>query len=317
MRSFLAIEVIDRILDELKPRGLKLIDMEGGETLLYPHFEELLGRMKEKNLYVKFATNGTHLEQFARTIVESSVRSVTVSIDGGKDTHNRIRGREWAYDRAMNGLRALREAKKSSGQYTPLVQIAFTMNRGNGPSALRDLCEDLKGKELTDVLEIKLAPIFIPEQAERRYKELVAQYFDVNQGILSPGGFRDDYSDFAEQAYEIVRVVSQLKKQPLDFFIESLPHIPLELVPRLYLDYSWQLGRGPCPVPFDEPTVDADGNVYPCNLFTDASLSMGSIYEEDFLSIWTGSKFMKFRKMLLDKGGLLPICNRCCQLTDY
>ena len=70
-------------------------------------------------------------------------------------------------------------------------------------------------------------------------------------------------------------------------------------------------------MPFDEPTVDADGNVYPCNLFTDAPLSMGNVYQTPFLEIWQGSNFTKFRKMLMDRGGLLPICNRCCQLTEY
>lgn len=317
VRSLLKLEIIDRIVDELRPLGLKLIDIEGGETLLYPCFEELLERMQGKNLYVKFATNGTLLEKFARTIVESSVKSITVSIDGEKETHNQIRGREWAYDKTIDGLRALSEVKKSSGKETPLVQIAFTMNRNNGAAALRNLCRDLKGKGLTDVLEIKLTPIFIPEQAETKYKELVRRYFDVGEGILSPSGFRDDYSDFIHQGYEIAQVVSRLKREPLDFFIEALPHIPLELIPRLYLDYSWELGRGPCPVPFDEPTIDADGNVYPCNLFTDASLSMGNVYEGPFLPIWDSSNFMKFRKMLMDQGGLLPICNRCCQLTEY
>ncbi|MBW2147515.1 MAG: 4Fe-4S cluster-binding domain-containing protein, partial [Deltaproteobacteria bacterium] len=52
--NLLKIEVIDRILNELTPRGLKLIDMEGGETLLYPQFETLLDRMRKQNLYVKF-----------------------------------------------------------------------------------------------------------------------------------------------------------------------------------------------------------------------------------------------------------------------
>ncbi|MBW2149754.1 MAG: SPASM domain-containing protein [Deltaproteobacteria bacterium] len=296
---------------------MKLIDMEGGETLLYPQFETLLDRMRKQNLYVKFVTNGTLLDHCAGAVVKSGVTSITVSIDGDKDTHNQIRGSNWAYDKTMKGLYALREMKKRLGRNTPLVQIAFTMNRHNGAMALRNLCRDLRGKELADVLEIKLSPIFIPEQAEQAYINLVKKYFDVDKGVLSPGGFRDDYSDFVEEGYRIVKVVSALKKEAFDFLLEPLPHIPLHQIPRLYADYSWDLGRGPCPVPFDEPTIDADGNVYPCNLFTDAPLSMGNVYETPFLEIWHGSNFMKFRGMLMDQGGLLPICNRCCQLTEY
>lgn len=297
--------------------GLKMIDMEGGETLLYPQFDELLYRMAKRNIYVKFVTNGTLLDKFARPIVESLVKAVTVSLDGDREAHNQIRGEQWAYEKTMKGLCALSEMKRKLGKATPLVQIAFTMNRHNGATVLRNLCQDLRGKGLADVLAIKLTPIFVPDQAEKKYIDLAKRYFDVEEGVVSPGGFRDDYSDFAEEGTKVVRILSDLKKEPFDFLIDPLPHIPFNQIPRLYLDYSWDLGRCPCPVPFDEPTVDADGNVYPCNLFTDAPLSMGNVYQTPFLEIWQGSNFIKFRKMLMDQGGLLPICNRCCQLTEY
>lgn len=316
-RSRLDMEVIDHVLDELVPMGLKMVDMEGGETLLYPGFEELLYRMGRRNLYVKFVTNGTLLDKFVAAVVENSVKSVTVSVDGDKEAHNRIRGASWAYDQTMNGLQALSEMKRKLGRATPLVQIAFTMSRHNGAAALRNLCQDLRGRELADILAIKLTPIFVPDQAEKKYTDLVKHYFDAEEGIVSPGGFRDDYSDFAEEGYQIARVLSELKKQPFDFLIEPLPHIPSDQIPRLYSDYSWDLGRGPCPVPFDEPTIDADGHVYPCNLFTDVPLSMGNVYQAPFLQIWQGPNFSTFRRMLMDQDGLLPICNRCCQLTEY
>ncbi len=316
-KNRLEVEVIDRVLDELAPMGLKMVDMEGGETLLYPRFEELLYRMSKRKLYVKFVTNGTLLDKFAGAIVESSVRSITVSVDGDRETHNRIRGASWAYEQTLNGLQALSEMKRKLRRTIPLVQIAFTLNRHNGASALRNLCQDLRGRELTDILAIKLTPIFIPEKAEKRYIDLVKKSLEAGEGVVSPGGFRNDYSDFAEEGSQVARLLSDLKKESFDFLIEPLPHIPFDQIPRLYCDYGWDLGRGPCPVPFDEPTIDADGNVYPCNLFTDAPLSMGSVHQAPFLEIWRGPRFLKFRQMLMDQGGLLPICNRCCQLTEY
>ena len=179
------------------------------------------------------------------------------------------------------------------------MQIAFTVSRHNGAMALNRLCQDLKGKNLIDVLEIKLTPIFIPEKAQQTYITLAKRFFDIDQGILCPNGFQDDYSDFVDEGRRIMNTVSELKKKTLDFFIEPLPHIPYRQIPRLYADYSWDLGRSPCPVPFDEPTIDADGNVYPCNLFTDSPLAVGNIHTDSFLKIWNGSKFMKFRKVVV------------------
>lgn len=315
--SILAQETIEGVLEELVPGGLRVVDMVGGETLLYPAFGELLQRLKAKGVYVKLATNGTFLDKWAREIVDAGVASVTISIDGDRATHNRIRGADWAYDRAIKGLSALKAAKEEIGRSAPLAQLGFTMSRHNGAEPLRELCEDLRGKGLIDVMEIKCTPIFVEEDAERRYLDLAERYFGTKEGITSPGSFREDYRDFGPAAQEIARTIVSLRKRPFDFLIEPLPHILPEQIPRLFTDYGWDLGRGPCPVPYDEPTIDADGNVYPCNVFTDEPLSMGNVYRSSFLDIWRGERFATFRRMLKESGGLLPICTRCCQLTEY
>jgi radical SAM protein with 4Fe4S-binding SPASM domain len=314
-QSVLGPDTIERVLDELAPRGLRLVDMVGGETLLYPAFGELLQVFARRGIYAKFATNGTLLDRFARQVVESRVASVTVSVDGDRNTHNRIRGEDWAYDRCLGGLRALRSARANHG--APLVQLAYTASRHNGAAPLIALCEDLRGKGLVDVVEIKTTPIFVPERAARSYIDMARRYFGVEGGIMSPWSFLDDYGDFGEEALALARTIRLLKSRRFDFFVEALPHIPPEQIPRLFSDYEWDLGRSPCPVPYTEPTIDADGNVYPCNVFTDESLSMGNIHRSSFEEIWRGERFMRFRQMLADNGGLLPICTRCCQLTEY
>ncbi len=91
-QALLEVETIDRVLAELVPQGLRLVDMEGGETLLYPRFGELLALLRRRRLHVKFATNGTLLDRHAETIVAAGVRSVTVSLDGDREVHDRIRG---------------------------------------------------------------------------------------------------------------------------------------------------------------------------------------------------------------------------------
>ena len=48
----------------------------------------------------------------------------------------------------------------------------------------------------------------------------------------------------------------------------------------MYTDYDWNLGRSHCPIPYIEPTIEADGNVWP------------------------------------SRASLMPVCNRCCQLTE-
>jgi len=314
----LEFETLRDIINELSPKGLRFIDIEGGETFLYSHIIDLLALCKEKRLFVKPVTNGSLLSRYAADIVSLGVDVVVVSIDGARETHNLIRGASWSFDQAIEGIRALREEQKRQKKHMPFVIISYTMTRYNGADALTQLVDALSGEFLGDLLSVKVSPIFVPNAAGESYTNLVGKYFGVKEGITSWKGFQEDYSNFEPETKNIVQTLATLKKRNLPFYIETFPRINNDLIPRLYLDYDWTLGRSHCSIPYVEPTIDADGNVYSCNLFTDESLSMGNIYEQPFLDIWHGKMFDQFRHMINDqKNGLLPICNRCCQFVEH
>lgn len=314
----LKFETLKNIINELAPKGLRFIDIEGGETFLYSDIIDLLALCKEKRLFVKPVTNGSLLTRYAKDIVSLGVDVVVVSIDGPRETHNLIRGASWSYDQALEGIRALREEQKRQNKHMPFVIISYTMTHHNGADSLNQLVDDLSKESLGDLLSVKVSPIFIPDAAGESYVNLVDKYFGIKEGITSWKGFQEDYSNFEPETKKIVQALADLKKRNLPFYIETFPRINHDLIPRLYLDYDWTLGRTHCSIPYVEPTIDADGNVYSCNLFTDESLSMGNIYEQPFLEIWHGKMFDQFRQMIHDqKNGLLPICNRCCQFVEH
>ena len=314
----LEFETLKNIINELAPKGLRFVDIEGGETFLYADIIDLLALCKERGLFVKPVTNGSLLGRYAADIVALGVDVVVVSIDGARDTHNLIRGASWSYDQAIEGIRALREEQQRQKKHMPFVIISYTMTRHNGADSLTQLIDGLSRENLGDLLSVKVSPIFVPDAAGESYTSLVDKYFGVNKGITSWKGFQEDYSNFEPETKKIVHTLTTLKKRNLPFYIETFPRINHDLIPRLYLDYDWTLGRTHCSIPYVEPTIDADGNVYSCNLFTDESLSMGNIYEQPFLDIWHGKMFDQFRHMINDqKDGLLPICNRCCQFVEH
>jgi radical SAM protein with 4Fe4S-binding SPASM domain len=317
LKRSLSLDVIESVVDELVPHGLRYVDMEGGEAFLHPRIIELFHLLKSRGLFVKPVTNGTHLDRYAKEIVESRIDAVHVSVDGDRATHNHVRQADWAYDKTMDGLRALMEERRRARRHTPLVQINFTMTRHNRHGSLRRLCADLAGKGLVDVLCVKASPIWMPEEKGREYQRLVDRHLGIREGVESWKGFVEDYGDFGDEARAIASTIRHLESQGYDFLVESLPSIDLEQLPRMYTEYGWNLGRPHCPIPYLEPTIEADGNVYPCNLYTDEPLSMGNVNERAFLDIWFGEKFQAFRKMLHEQGGLFSICNRCCQLTEF
>jgi radical SAM protein with 4Fe4S-binding SPASM domain len=315
LKQKLDLTVIESVVRELVPHGLRYVDMEGGETFLYPQIIDLFRMLKSLGLFVKPVTNGTLLTQYAKDVVAAGVDAVNISVDGDRDAHNTVRQADWAYDRTMDGLRALVDARAAAGAHRPFIKISFTMTRHNKADGLRKLCADLAGKGLIDAIVIKSSPIWIPEERGHAYDELVEKYFGA-RGVTSWRGFLEDYRDFADGATEVAETLQELKAADYDFFVDRVPTVPYEQIPRLYTDYDWDLGRSHCPIAYVEPTIDSDGNVYPCNLFTDEAMSMGNVNETPFLDIWFGERFQTFRRMLADQGGLLPICNRCCQLTE-
>ncbi len=316
LKSELRLDVIEGVVKELVPHGLRYVDIEGGETFLYPHIIELFRMLKRHQLLVKAVTNGTLLKKYAGEIIDTGIDAIHVSIDGDKQTHNLVRQADWAYDKTIEGLEAIVEERERRRRRTPLLHVSFTMTRHNKSLSAYKLCEALTGKGLVDVLTIKSNPIWVPASNGEAYNKMIAEYFGVN-GLTSWTGFVEDYRDFEAEAKEIAQTIGQLKAKDYDFFVHHLPSIPLTQIPKLYTDYNWNLGRTHCPIPYIEPTIDADGNVYPCNLFMDEPLSMGNVNEQSFLEIWFGDRYQTFRRMLSEQGGLLPICNRCCQLTEH
>lgn len=95
----------------------KLLLNYGGESLLYPRFQDVLTLLSELGLSrkCKFSTNANLLNrEVSDMLLESFEGKFNVSLDGFKDSHERIRlGSN--YDRVHDNLMYLLERRKSLG----------------------------------------------------------------------------------------------------------------------------------------------------------------------------------------------------------
>lgn len=101
------------------------INFTGGEPLLSEHLFPLLGLCEENGITYGILTNGTLIDAAlaGRLGKMKNLSFVQVSIDGTRETHDRVRG-EGNFDRAFEGLRHIRAA----GIQT---MAAFTCHKGN------------------------------------------------------------------------------------------------------------------------------------------------------------------------------------------
>ena len=116
-----------RLIDQIASMGPDIIlILTGGEPLLRPDVFDLAARGTEKGLRVVMAPNGTLITpDTARRIYESGVRRISVSLDGATFAeHDRLRGVEGAFDRALSGIKHARQAGLE-------IQINTTVTRRN------------------------------------------------------------------------------------------------------------------------------------------------------------------------------------------
>ena len=112
------------LLLKLKPLNICIC---GGEPLCSPHLMPLLDYLKSRVPQISMVTNGYLMdEQTAQKLVACGVRSVQVSLDGAYAwQHDTLRGREGAFDRAINAIRLLRQAHMPQ----VMVSILPTINQ--------------------------------------------------------------------------------------------------------------------------------------------------------------------------------------------
>lgn len=99
------------ILDQLKEDyegALPQINVTGGEPLLYSGFEEVMSYAHSLGFKWGMTSNAILITpEVARMLKRCGMNTISVSIDGLSETHDRIRGLKGAYKRAMEGIQNL------------------------------------------------------------------------------------------------------------------------------------------------------------------------------------------------------------------
>lgn len=95
------------VVVKLARSGFEGITFWGGEPLLHPNIDELMYVSKQQGLSLQIITNGALIQQHMGAICDY-VDNLVVSIDSGIPlVHDRIRGRENMYLKAVQGISSL------------------------------------------------------------------------------------------------------------------------------------------------------------------------------------------------------------------
>ncbi len=121
----LTTEQVFEVMDDLKAFGVPVLILSGGEPLLRPDLFDIAHRAKAMGFYTALSTNGTLIDDGnIERIAGVGFDYLGISIDGIRETHDRFRRKEGAFDASLAALRRCRELGIKVG-------LRFTMTQDN------------------------------------------------------------------------------------------------------------------------------------------------------------------------------------------
>ncbi len=134
----LTTEEVYRVMDDLKRFHVPVLVLSGGEPLLRPDIFDISRRAKAMGFYVGLSTNGTLIDEaMIGRIADVGYDYVGISIDGLRDTHDRFRRLQGAYDASMHAIRLCHARGIKVG-----MRFTLTQDNAHELPALLRLMED-------------------------------------------------------------------------------------------------------------------------------------------------------------------------------
>ncbi|MBE7460389.1 MAG: heme d1 biosynthesis radical SAM protein NirJ [Zoogloeaceae bacterium] len=126
------------VMDDLKRFRVPVLILSGGEPLLRPDIFDIARRAKGLGFYVGLSSNGTLIDESnIRRIAETDFDYVGVSLDGIRETHDKFRRMQGAFEKSLHGIRLCRDAGLKIG-----VRFTLTQDNAHDLPGLLKLVED-------------------------------------------------------------------------------------------------------------------------------------------------------------------------------
>jgi radical SAM protein with 4Fe4S-binding SPASM domain len=98
------------LVRQLADLGVLEVTVIGGEAYLRPDFLDIVRAIRARGMHCTMVSGGRGIDvELARAMASADIGSVSISIDGAEQVHDRLRGKG-SYRDALAALRALREA---------------------------------------------------------------------------------------------------------------------------------------------------------------------------------------------------------------
>ena len=254
------------VIDDLAAYGVPALLLSGGEPTIHPQFFDIAEYAVSKGLRLTLSTNGTLIDpEKAAKIKALGFSYVGISLDGIGATHDHFRGKEGAFDKAVQAFRNC----KAVGQK---VGLRLTLSRQNIDD-LEQILDFIENEDIERVCFYHLVP-------SGRGAEMNAVPLADTRKAIDRILERTSAWVAAGKPREVLTV-----DQPVDgpyLYLRLLKENP-ERAEQIMEMLRWN-GGGNNSSGTGIGNIDTQGNVHPDQFWQ--SLNLGCVKDRPFSEIW-------------------------------
>lgn len=267
------------------------------EPLVYPHLIESLTYAKTKSLYTSITTNALVLKQKATLLCDAKLDDLFISLDGPEKIHNEIRGHQKSFQKAVEGIEEL--LKHSN---TPKISIFCVITEWN-IGYLNEFIDFFKDYPIERIGFMHTN--FTTKEMAHQHNLLFGNQYPATDSNIDEINVENMNLDTLWE--EIREVKARKEKFPLSFSPEIYSKDDLL---NFYHHPTKKMGKI-CNDIFTNIMIKSDGTVIPAHGRC-YNLTIGNMHDQTLEEIWKSSILSNFRVKLMQNGGLMPACYRCC-----
>lgn len=290
--GLLTIEEWEKILSPLPKRTI--IDITGAEPFMAKDFDKFLILLKRLGLKSSVTTNGTlYNDHVFKTIIESNIEYILISLDGLRELHNSLRGSPLAFDKTVHFTKELKRKAKESGK--KLLFNIKTMLLDENKDEIIPLIRFIDNELNPDIITVNL-----PFQNEARGGLLFKE--ELSDERLQQGNTFKFKSP--EDILKVLNEIEDLKKT-LKTPIIFKPSLSMAML-KEYIKKPGNLTANSCKLYQDNLTLYYDGSLTPC----DISYSFTNIRELDYdlSAAYQNKKFKELQSQMKEHN---KVCEGC------
>lgn len=275
----------------------------GGEPLVYPDLLNFIQYLRKYHLNIFITTNGVLLDKFVESFINHKVTQLTISLEGFKEDHEKIRGVDGIYDRIIDNMLEINRLKKKFEKVFPIIDINLVITDRNY-YYLNDFCEHLIKFKSIRKIRLQL-PMFFRKPACMEFNKHTCDIFSCKK--VNPSW---SYFTYQYESIDIPILENQLKRALQK---KNVLMFPKQANVRQWFEQPEIRFKHHCHTANYRINVEPNGDLIACTDFPETVY--GNALRKPIKELYNNACINAHRKSIQKND--MKLCARCSHLYIY